>query len=274
MNKFEERQTQRRERIEAAADKARTESNMVYRRARQMADAIPGGQPILVGHHSEGRDRRYRARIHSTFGKSFALQDKADRLAEKAASVGTGGISSDDPEAIHKLRLQLGEHERKQDLMREANRVLRTRKTPEAQIAALIELGFSEAEAPNLLKPDFMRRVGFPDYALKNNNANIRRIKVRIQELEAASQRQAVEIVGNGYIYREDIEDNRAMFLFGGKPSEAVRKALKAHGFKWSPSRTGQPWVRQLTGNARWAAQSARKELEKLAADIDNINQK
>lgn len=62
------------------------------KRARDMGEAIPFGQPILVGHHSEGRDRNLRGRIHNTYGKAFALQDKAKHYEQKAARVGTGGI--------------------------------------------------------------------------------------------------------------------------------------------------------------------------------------
>src|SRR5947207_1571026 len=72
--------------------------------AAGMADAIPFGQPILVGHHSEKRDRRFRARIDGKFRKGIALHKKAEDLKHRAASVGTAGISSDDPEAIEKLR--------------------------------------------------------------------------------------------------------------------------------------------------------------------------
>ncbi|MEE8059026.1 MAG: DUF3560 domain-containing protein [Pseudomonadales bacterium] len=50
-------------------DLARQESQTVYKRAKDMAPVIPFGQPILVGHHSEHRDRRYRDRIHNTFVK-------------------------------------------------------------------------------------------------------------------------------------------------------------------------------------------------------------
>lgn len=49
-----------------------------------MASIIPFGQPILVGHHSEQRDRNYRDRIHNTFGKAFAEQDKAAYYHSKA----------------------------------------------------------------------------------------------------------------------------------------------------------------------------------------------
>jgi len=271
MNKYEQRQAQRRERLEDAADKARAESNTVYRRARQMADVIPFGQPILVGHHSEGRDRRYRARIHSTFGKSFALQEKADRLAQKAASVGTGGISSDDPDAVVKLQKQLDDAKAGHERMKKVNRVIRDRAGDEdAQIDGLLALGWlTNDQARDLVMPDFCGRVGFPSYALQNSNANIRRIEQRIRELQKAREATDVEIEADGYTYREDVEDNRACFIFPGKPDEATRQLLKRYGFRWSPSREGKPWVRQLTGNARYAAQCVREALDRQAGNLD-----
>jgi hypothetical protein len=184
MNRYEKKQAERRERLEDQAQKAQSESTVVYRRARQMGDAIPFGQPILIGHHSEGRDRRYRARIGRTYEKSFDLSKKAEHYAQKAAAVGTGGISSDDPDAVKKYREQLEAAERNQATMVAANKAIRKHKTPEAQTAALLELGFKDVQIPEVLKPDFCGRIGFPDYALKNNNANIRRIKLRIADLE------------------------------------------------------------------------------------------
>ncbi len=49
-----------------------------------MAQAIPFGQPILVGHHSEKRDRRYRGRIENHFCVSAELQDKSAYYAARA----------------------------------------------------------------------------------------------------------------------------------------------------------------------------------------------
>ncbi|WP_232431335.1 DUF3560 domain-containing protein [Cupriavidus sp. UYPR2.512] len=73
-----------------------------------MASVIPFGQPILTGHHSEGRDRRYRARVHATFGRAFELHDTANALDRRAEAVGKGGVSGDDPEAIPKLTSEAG----------------------------------------------------------------------------------------------------------------------------------------------------------------------
>ena len=262
MNSYEAKQAARKARFEERAAKASAESASTYERARSMGQSIPFGQPILIGHHSEQRDRNFRNRIHDTYGKAFALQDKANHYASKAASVGTGGISSDDPEAIQKLREELARVEASQERMKAANKAIRAHKTPEDQAAALVALGFTEAQAAEAVKPDFCGRVGFPSYALSNNNANARRIKGRIAELEKRGQREDVEKEGNGYTYREDTEENRVMFVFPGKPDEATRTVLKRNAFKWSPSRGA--WVRQLNNAGLWAAKCVREALDKV----------
>jgi len=261
MNSYEAKQAARKARFEERAAKANADSVSTYDRARSMGQSIPFGQPILIGHHSEQRDRNFRNRIHDTYGKAFALQDKASHYASKAASVGTGGISSDDPDAIQKLRDELAHVEAAQERMKAANKAIRAHKTPEDQAAALVALGFTEAQAAEAVNPDFCGRVGFPSYALSNNNANARRIKGRIADLEKRRQREDVEKEGDGYTYREDIEENRVMFVFPGKPDEATRAVLKRNAFKWSPSRGA--WVRQLNGAGLWAAECVREALDK-----------
>lgn len=64
-------------RSEKRAEKADKNADNLLERAREMAAIIPFGQPILVGHHSEKRDRNYRDKIHNTYGKAFQEQDKA-----------------------------------------------------------------------------------------------------------------------------------------------------------------------------------------------------
>lgn len=104
---YQEQQEARKDRMLGRADKASAESQATYSRAKDMASVIPFGQPILVGHHSEQRDRNYRHKINNNFGKSFALADKAEHYKQKAASVGHTGIASNDPEAIDKLNNKL-----------------------------------------------------------------------------------------------------------------------------------------------------------------------
>lgn len=264
LNAYELKLEARRERYEDLAASASQASDATYQKARDMASVIPFGQPILVGHHSERRDRNYRGKIHTTFGKSFALQDKANHYARKAETVGTGGISSDDPDAVTKLTEKLAGLERSQVRMKAANKIIRSPQTTEGKILALVALGFCESSAAQVLEKDFAGRVGFPAYALSNNNAVIRSTQQRIKQLAANQQRATVERKGNGYTYREDVEENRVMFVFDAKPGPEVREkiclAMHAHGFKWSSTRTA--WVRKLTPAGIWGAKQVKAKLD------------
>ena len=261
MNSYEQKQQARKERLEERAAKAAANSEAAYSASRQAVEGIVMGQPILVGHHSEGRHRRAIQRADDRMRKSVEEQRRAQELERRAEAVGTGGISSDDPDAVNKLRAQLEELTATQERMKAANRVIKSKKDDAAKVAALMQQGFSEAACLELLRPDYANRVGFPAYRLSNNNANMRRIEQRIKDLESRTQFDGQTIEGNGYSYHEDTEENRVMFRFPGKPVEDVRQQLKAHGFRWSPSRNA--WVRQLTGNGVFSGCLVRAWLDK-----------
>lgn len=261
MNAYELKIQAKRERFEALAVSNAAASNAAHTQAMKMASVIPFGQPILVGHHSEKSDRGYRSKIHNTFGKSAALDEKASHYAQKAASVGTGGISSDDPEAVQKLQSEVDALELLQTRMKAVNKAIKQGKTPEAQTAALVALGYCETDAVHLITPRF-GNIGYPSYRLTNNNANIRTKKARIAELQARAQLVDKVEDCEGYTYREDTEDNRVCFEFEGKPADNIRDILKSNGFKWSPTRGA--WIRQLNANGIWAAKQV-KELLKTA---------
>ena len=70
---YDTKRQARYERLLKAAERASMESQSLHNQAHEMASVIPFGQPILIGHYSEGRDRRYRARIENKFRKGFEL---------------------------------------------------------------------------------------------------------------------------------------------------------------------------------------------------------
>jgi prefoldin subunit 5 len=274
-NHYEERQQARKESLEQKAGKARKDSGQAYQAARQAVEAIPMGQPILVGHHSEGRHRAALRRHDGNMRKAIESDDKASYYERKAAGVGTGGVSGDDPAAINKLTAELEALQASQLVMKQANAIIRSKaKTIEQKNTALIALGFSAEQAASIQKPDHCQRIGFASYALTNNNSNIRRVEARIEELMALAARPVQVIQGAGYFYRECQEENRIIFTFDEKPDEETRKKMKAEAFKWSPSREGKPYVRKITGNALAAARYLREWLEKKAANSEQLTTK
>ncbi len=268
MNPYEQKQAARKARYEDRANRARQESAATHQQARDMASIIPFGQPILIGHHSETRDRNYRGRIHRKFERSFEAQKKAEHYDAKAEAVGKGGISSDDPEAVTKLQTKLDKAERQQELMKAANKAVRAAyKTgireggPADDIATFIGAlkratghDFSEARARELMAPDFAGRRGFPDYALTNNNANIRRMKERMKSFEASAGAETTEREVDGVRVVENVEENRVQLFFDGKPAAEIRTALKSQGFRWA--RSNGCWQRHLNNAGRHAVRS------------------
>ena len=250
---FEERRENRIERYQELAEKHEINSDNLSERARKMADCIPFGQPILVGHYSEGRDRRFRDKIHNTFGKSIEEQNTADYYKQKAASAASNhAIFSDDPEAVVKLKEKIAGLEKLQEIMKAANKIIsRKAGTKEEKITELEALKIPDPG--RLLEPDYCGRLGFPGFELTNNNANIRRLKERLAHLQKQEAQETTEKEINGIRIVDNVEDNRLQIFFPGKPSEEIREKLKSWGFRWSPM-VGA-WQRHRSNAATYAAQ-------------------
>ena len=172
-------------------------------------------------------------------------------------------IMAGDADALERLQLKLAKLTRNQEYMRAANAAIRkaAKQGRDTQIVALVELGFSDTQANQLLTPDFGGRIGFPDYALTNNNANIRRIEKRVKEVEARAGWVTNEVEdASGVTVREDVEANRVMLYFPSKPDVATRKTLKANGFKWSPPQGA--WQRYLNAAGQAAARAILESLQ------------
>lgn len=261
---YQSKVERRLERLRASAEKTRKEASATIAHAREMASVIPFGQPILIGHHSEKRDRRYRARIENTYRRGFeSLQRAKDKDQRADAAAKNDAISSDDPAAVLKLKEKLAKLEARQELMKAINKIVRKYKTPtEAALKAMELLGIPEAKAKGFFTPDFAGRLGVPSFELSNNNANMRRIRKRIAELERRQQVVAtLETDAPAMVLEEehgditlvrDVDDNRIRLIFPGKPSKETIALLKQHGFRWSPS--NRAWQRHLNGFGESAA--------------------
>ena len=250
-NSYERKQDAKRERLLNAADKADREGDARIQRADDDASAIPMGQPILIGHHSEKRDRNFRNRIHNNFQKGYELKNKAAELRGRAASVGTGGVSSDDPDAIEKLEEQLHKLEEKQQLYKAINKALR-KSDRTGSDDDLRALGLSDKLIAQLKTPDECGERGIAPFQLSNNSANMRRIRKRIEALRATADDQTTEEQHGDIRIVDNVEENRVQIFFPGTPSFDVRSKLKQNGFRWSP--TAGAWQRHRSEAALWWA--------------------
>lgn len=167
-------------------------------------------------------------------GGQMALQSACRTLRPDLRAIMAG-----DADAIDRLTVELNNAERRQVSMKAANKAIRANaKAGQAhQATALMDLGYSEIDAMDLLNPRFSRGQGFPAFSLTNNQANIRRMRERLEKITAAKARP-VETVecSNGVTLEDDAPANRVRLYFPGKPSEAIRSELKSSGFRWAPS--------------------------------------
>lgn len=254
MSTFEERRQRRIDGLKRASQRAEESAQSHFDISDKMASVIPFGQPILVGHYSEKSDRHYRDRIHNHMTKGSEEQVKAKDLASRAITAENNtAIFSDDPQAQEKLEEKIARLEKRQELMRAANKLVR-----KEDRAGLLELGFSETRIIKLFMPDFAGRLGFPDYELTNNNANIRRMKERLVTIQRHANDESSEKEINGVEIVDNVEENRLQIKFPGKPVYQVRAELKQHGFHWSPY--NGVWQRQRSPDANyWAKQIVEK---------------
>jgi hypothetical protein len=236
MNNYEEKRQFKINHALLLAHKAQKESERTFNTAQQIGSYIPFGQPILVGHHSEGRHRRDLNRIDSNMRQSIEADKKAKYYAGKAHSMENNyAISSDDPEAVTKLKEKLAGLEKTQELMKACNKIIKSNKPNEVKIAEMIVTGLPEKYATEILKPDFFNHIGFPSYKLTNNNQNMNTVRKRIDELCKRATLVTTENEINGVKIIDNIEENRLQAFFNGKPSEEIRDRLKHSGFRWSP---------------------------------------
>ena len=97
---------------------------------------------------------------------------------------------------------------------------------------------------------NYKKVMRYPSFLLTNNNANIRRVRQRIDDLKNRSEFVGWTFPGGEAKINE--AENRLQLLFDEKPPEDQRRVLKSEGFKWAPSQGA--WQRQLNQNAIRAA--------------------
>jgi hypothetical protein len=164
-------------------------------------------------------------------------------------------IRSDDSNAVAQIQEKIAAAEKLQATMKAANQIVRNPKLSDdekvAQLSAQCEL--RESSARQLLKPDFAGRIGFPDYQLTNNNANIRRMHQRLKGLVDEGGRESVTLTFPGGRVEDNAEEHRVRIYHDARPPAETIAKLRTYGFHWTPSLGC--WQRLRNNSARYAAE-------------------
>ena len=193
---------------------------------------------------------------------------KADHYLDMLKRAHTLAVKSDDPEVLDFLRAKLAGLEEAHALMVSANAYYRKNKTLEG-FEGIPADTMAWITRPGVYLPGGRNGDGsplafygkpFPTYELTNSNASIKRVKQRIETLEAVKASKPIEEEHDGYTYRENAEAMRVQFWFDGKPDDETRALLKRNGFRWAPSQG--VWQRQLNDNGKYAAHRVMEALD------------
>lgn len=182
-----------------------------------------------------------RDRHMELYKQIFSVKDKLHSMIN-----GTEIIKSSDNDAVERLETKVKEAEALQAEMKAANAWYRKHKTmagykdmtddEAARIDAEIRNKYSWEQKP------------YSSYLLTNNNAKLKNTRERLERLAKVKSEPVTEEEYKHFKAVRNTELMRLQLIFDGKPSEAVRAALKSNGYRWSPKNGA--WQRQLTNNA------------------------
>lgn len=156
------------------------------------------------------------------------------------------GISREDPQAVEKLQAKIAACKASQEKMKAVNAYYRKHET--LKDCPYLSKDEIEEVTENFRRYYPIHDKPYPSFLLTNNNAEIRRLEKRLDELTRDKETGFVgwAFEGGEAIANED--ECRLQLVFNEKPSEEQRRTLKRNGFVWSP--TNEAWQRQLNGNA------------------------
>ena len=171
-------------------------------------------------------------------------------------------IKADDEKAIEKLQKKLDKMVAEQEMMKKANAYYRKWKTMK---------GFDGVSDDTAKQMDeaiekSMYQKPYEPWRLSNNNANIKRVKKRLANLEYVKAEGTKKEENKYCKVVENTEAMRLQLYFDEKPSAEVRAVLKANGFRFSP-KNNNAWQRQLTNNARYACERVIKKLKEMEGE-------
>lgn len=182
---YRERRLAKADRLRTWADAREDKAQASYSAANTLAEQIPLGQPILVGHHSEGRMRRDFKRIDNNMRRSIEHSNKAiemRRRADNIESAADRAIFSDDDDAIVRLREKIDTLEAERASIKAFNASCRAGTVNTDLLCEKQRTNYAECERYTAYA--IGAKGEMPGYVVTNLSGNINRLKKRLIALE------------------------------------------------------------------------------------------
>jgi hypothetical protein len=214
------------------AEKAEAASQSAYESSHKILDAIPFGQPILVGHHSEKRHRRDLERSNNLMSKCVERSDMAkhhEQCADGIEHALDKSIFSDDVNAVQELEIRIKNNETKREHMKEINRLYR-----KGDAASLAGYGLNlEAMREKLKTAYSWCQQPYPAYELSNLGGRITADRKRLESVKERQQRAEMAAQSENGVTLEQCQGGYVRVTFAEKPDRSILNDLKAAGFFW-----------------------------------------
>ena len=256
MSTRHERREARLAQRERWSEKAKTDSVAHFARADAEVERFAGGQPIIVGHHSEASARRSGERSDNAMRQGIERSRMATQHEEAAHGLRRElqrTIYSDAPDAAERLNERISDLEVARSRIKTINEHLRTTGSPKG-------LDLTAEEQRQLrMYAEASGRKGYPPFILQNLGGNINRLKKRLKDLESDSDQATPETTSTAPRPTRDVPTGNPSndeLLFTTPMTEEQSRRLG------SGLETDQETGRTVTPTERWEADANRPKPE------------
>ena len=199
------------------------------------------------------------ARFKGNTAKRLQQMESLETSLERYAHGGGDPVSGDDPHAVEKLTAKLDGMQTRHERMKGINAHYRKHGT----CIGFEGLSLSDAERldADVDRAYVSKKQPFPGYSLSNSNAQISRLRTRLEQLKKRkiTAEAGTLHAGTGFRIEANGDMGRVQIFFDEKPGDALRTLLKSRGFRWAPS--VKAWQRMLNDNGLRAAKKVAEEI-------------
>ena len=191
------------------------------------------------------RMEKYNNWEHNKLTDLLDFRKRALKAIHRKLHPEVGPIRASDSDATQRLEAKIHKAEAAQKRDKGLNSAYRKAGKPEPEDVEgwerFGELTGLKPETVSNIRVSMSNRYSWemqpvPGYVLKNRNANIRRLKKRLEQVATLQASPEIETESNGIRLEDCPSDNRVRLFFPGKPDSDIRSHLKRNGFRWAPS--------------------------------------